>query len=151
MTDFAVEDFDVVFPQAQNLLQAHYQEIAPFQDLLELKPDLENYRAMQKAGRLVCVTARQDGVLIGYFAFFVHRHLHYIDTIVANEDVKFIHPAHRGTAGIRMIKFAEIVARERGAKIFIQRSKAKSEHGALYEKLGYAVLDEVYAKRLDTD
>lgn len=146
---FAVEGFADFFPEAQTLLRAHFHEIAPYQDLLELKPDIAQYQAMEKAGVLVIVTARQDGVLIGYFAFMVHRHLHYMDTIVANEDVKFIHPAHRGGLGGKLVKYAEGVARSRGAKIFLQRSKAKSGHAELYRHLGYSLLDETYAKRLD--
>jgi GNAT superfamily N-acetyltransferase len=148
---FAVEEFAPFLTEAQALFQAHFREIAPYQDLLTINPDVAAYLAMEKAGRLVVVTARDDGVLVGYFVMFVHKHLHYSDTIIANEDGKFIHAAHRGGTGMKLIKYAEQIARSRGAKLMVQRSKAKSEHGALYERMGYSLLDEVYIKRLDEE
>jgi len=147
--EFRTEKIADVYFEIQTLLAAHYDEVAPYKDLLKLNPDDFAYKTLENAGKLVICTARDEGVLIGYMIFVVTPHPHYKDTVVANEDLKFIDPARRGTAGIRLIKYAEAVARDRGAKILFQRSKAKSEHRALYDRLGYDLVDEVYAKRLD--
>ena len=148
---FAREKLDDAYRDAHRLTEMHYDEIAPYPDLFKLKPDLEAYRNMEKAGALVIITARNDGILVGYFLMIVRAHPHYCDVVVALEDMKFVHPNYRGITGLRMIKYAEEVARELGCKVIVQRSKAKSEHGAMYRRLGYDLLDEVYMKRLDRE
>lgn len=149
MIVFAEETFDNCYRDAGALLELHYDEIAPYHDLLKVKCDLDAYRNMEKAGALKVITARKDGELVGYFLMAVRRHPHYADTMVAVEDLKFMHPAHRGGAGIKMILFAEGVAKAAGCQVIFQRSKAKSGHGPLYTRLGYDLMDEVYSKRLD--
>jgi hypothetical protein len=139
------------FDEANKLLQAHWEEIAPYQDLFKLEPSVEAYQALEKAGALAIVTARDDGVLVGYFIMFCRPHPHYKSVMVAVEDIKFLSPNYRGVTGLKMIKFAEQLARQLGCKVIFQRSKAKSEHGPMYARLGYDLIDEVYAKRLDRE
>lgn len=148
---FAHEKLFPGFDEAQKLLQAHWEEIAPYQDLFKLEPSLEAYQKLEANGALAIVTARDDGTLVGYFIMFVQRHPHYKSVMVAVEDIKFIAPKYRGGTGLKMIKFAEALARRLGCKVIFQRSKAKSEHGAMYARLGYDLMDEVYAKRLDRE
>jgi GNAT superfamily N-acetyltransferase len=139
------------FDEAQKLLQLHWEEIAPYQDLFRLDPRVEVYQALQDNDALAIVTARDDGKLVGYFIMFCQRHPHYASTKVAVEDIKFLDQKYRGGTGLKMIKFAERLARQLGCKVIFQRSKAKSEHGPMYARLGYDLIDEVYAKRLDRE
>lgn len=146
---FQLEPFDNAYADAAELLKLHYAEIAPFKDLFKIKCNVVFYRKLEEAGTLRVVTARHDGRLVGYFVFVIARHPHYMDTLVANEDMKFLLPDYRGGTGMRLIKFAEDMARAVGCKVILQRSKAKSEHGPMYRRLGYELMDEIYAKRLD--
>jgi GNAT superfamily N-acetyltransferase len=148
---FAKEPFAAAYREASELLAMHYEEIAPYRDLFKINCNIAAYEKLEQAGTLQVVTARHDGRLVGYFLFLVARHPHYNDTVVANEDMKFLHPDYRGGTGFRLIAFAENLARQLGCKVIFQRSKAKSEHGPMYRRMGYELMDEIYAKRLDTE
>jgi GNAT superfamily N-acetyltransferase len=148
---FATEKVRDAYRDAKALTQMHFAEIAPYQDLFELNPDLEGYEKMERAGALFTITARDDSVLIGYFLMIVRAHPHYKHVKTAVEDMKFVHPHYRGGTGMKLIRYAENLARDLGCKVILQRSKAKSGHGAMYERLGYELMDEVYSKRLDQD
>ena len=146
---FAVEPFEIAYPEAFALLRLHYDEIAPHKDIFKLNPDVEAYRQMDRAGSLCIVTARAQGVLVGYIVMFIKRHLHYKDTYVATDDIHFIHPLYRkGSLGLRLIAAAEKEMVVRKVKIMILRTKAAHNHGLLFERLGYAPLDIVYSKAL---
>lgn len=147
---FAVEPLAEVYPEAAALTGLHWLEIAPYQDLLFVNPDMELYLATEKAGRLLVITARAGAELVGYLLLQVHRHPHYKHVLCATEDMKYLRPDYRrGMTGARLIRFAESQAKERGCRMITQRSKAKSGHGALYRRLGYELMDETYTKRLD--
>lgn len=147
---FAVEPLANVYDEASTLTPLHWDEIAPYKDLLFLNPDMELYRASEKAGRLLVITARAGAELVGYLLLQVHRHPHYKHVLCATEDMKYLRPEYRrGMTGARLIRFAEAEAKKRGCRLMTQRSKAKSGHGALYRRLGYELMDETYTKRLD--
>jgi len=149
---FAEEKLADAYRDAIALTELHYAEIAPYPDLFKLNPDLDAYDKMEKAGVLKVITARDDGALVGYFLLMMRAHPHYRDVKTAVEDMKFLHPSYRtGYTGVRMIQYAEHVAKAAGCKVILQRSKAKSGHGALYARLGYDLMDEVYSKRLDRE
>ena len=146
---FAVEPFSVVYPEMQNLLHLHYDEIAPHQDIFKFNPDVDAYLRMDKAGTLCIVTARAQGLLIGYIVMMINRHLHYKDTFVATDDVHFIHPLYRkGSLGLRLIAAAEKEMVLRKVKVMILRTKVAHNHGVLFERMGYTPLDIVYSKAL---
>jgi GNAT superfamily N-acetyltransferase len=147
---FAVETFSSVYPDAEALMIMHWREIAPYQDITRINPDLDTYARLEKAGRLLLCTARSAGTLVGYFLMIVGPHAHYRHVVTATEDLHFVHPDYRGWTGIKLMKFAERMARAHGATMMVGRAKAKSGHGALYARLGYDLMDEVFTKRLDT-
>lgn len=149
---FAVEPFEIVFPEALDLLKLHYDEIAPFKDIFKLNPDLAYYRSADLAGNLCIVTARFETILIGYIVMVIRHHIHYKDTLVATDDIHFIHPFYRrGSLGLRLISAAEKEMRKRKVRIMTLRTKVEANHGLLFERLGYAAMDKVYSKRLTGD
>lgn len=148
---FQAEAFDPFYADVVKLLPLHYDEVAPYRDLFRVNVDVATYQQLERAGVLRVITARHAGELVGYFVMIVRSHPHYRDVMVANEDLKFVHPDYRGGTGVRLIKFAEDHARALGCKVIMQRSKAKSEHGAMYRRLGYDLMDEIYTKRLDRE
>lgn len=146
---FAVEPFSLVYPEAKALLELHYDEIAPHKHILKLNPDVTVYQKMEQTGELCIVTARANKILIGYIVMLIKRHLHYRDTYVASDDIHFIHPYYRkGSLGLRLIAAAEKEMVLRKVKIMVLRTKAASNHGLLFERLGYKPLDIVYSKAL---
>jgi GNAT superfamily N-acetyltransferase len=149
---FAVEKLDDCLAEGMALLREHWAEIAMYQDLQILDPQYEKYREAEQKNALIICTARDAGdrALIGYHVTFVIPMLHYKTVIGALDDIHYIRPDYRqGWTGVKLIKFAERMARERGAHLSIARAKAKSQHAALYARLGYDLSDEVFLKRLD--
>jgi GNAT superfamily N-acetyltransferase len=99
---------------------------------------------------IVNVRDAQTRELVGYHITFLHAALHYKNVVCALDDIHYLQPAYRsGWTAIRLLKFAEQEARKRGAHLSIARAKAKSQHGALFARLGYDLGDEVWFKRLD--
>jgi GNAT superfamily N-acetyltransferase len=135
-----------------DILEAHYEELAPFKHLNRLKPDWGAYATMQERGELLFVTARKKtrpSHLVGYMIMVVRPHLHYQDVLVAVDDIHYLMPNFRGAGwGKKMIAFAEAEAAKMGAKIFSTRCKAKSDHGHIFESMGYELTDLVYIKDL---
>jgi len=140
-----------LWEEAMPLLEAHWREVAHYQDI-ELKPDVETYARMQAAGQLRCYTARDSGRLIGYVVFFVRPNPHYAASIQAHQDVLFVALDYRrGMVGVRLIKVAEQRLRAEGAQVIYHHAKRTNKVGELLARLGYELVDEIYAKRLDLE
>ena len=107
--------WDNLCSEGAELFKQHFTEVAMYQDLLRLKPNHEFYRTMEKSAALRVITARCDGLLIGYLIMWIHPHPHYHDTVCAYEDAKFVLPEYRGHTGAKLVRFAEGVARDAGA------------------------------------
>lgn len=149
---FAVEEFSVVYGEILDLLRLHWQEVASYQDLLELDPDVELYRALAERGKLLIVTARVAGKLVGYIVYIVGTHAHYRKVLQGVEDIHFLHPDYRRSRiGIALLKAGEAELRKRGVKLAVLRCKARDEldHSAIFMRLGYDEQDLVFTKRLD--
>jgi len=151
---FALEPLEACLEEGMALLRAHWQEIAMFQDLQILDPDFAKYREAEKKNALIIVTVRDAATmaLVGYHVTIISPMLHYQTVLGAIDDIHYLKPEYRqGWTAVRLIKFAEREAKRRGAHLSIARAKAKSEHGALYTRLGYELSDEVFLKRLDQE
>ena len=149
MIEFKAEPLEPAFTDAAPLLEMHYQELTLNKDAVKLKPMLENYRQIERTGKLAVYTARDDGALVGYGVFFVAPHIHYADTVVAMNDVLFLHPAHRrGSMGTRLIKFCEQALRARGAHKIAWHIKLSLDWSPILARLGYATEEITVAKLL---
>jgi GNAT superfamily N-acetyltransferase len=135
--------------EIEPLLEAHYREIATFQDI-PLAPDRERYNTAEDNGMLRCYTARIAGKLIGYAVFFVSQHAHYGTSKQAVQDVVFISAEHRrGRLGLEMLRYAENALKDEGVDVAHHHVKVKHPAlGKLLEHMGYAVTEHVYTKRI---
>lgn len=148
---FQAEPFTAdLFQEALPLLASHWHEIAHFKDI-PLNPDLSFYKSCQTAGVLRCYTARAGSDLVGYAVFIVRRNPHYQTSLQATQDVIYIQPAHRGGLGRRFIKFCDTELRLEGAQAVYQHVKAEHNFGLVLQRLGYELVDLIYAKRLDKE
>lgn len=138
-----------LFLEIAPLLVAHFTEIAHFSDI-ELNPDYSLYLAMEDGGGLRVYTARRsDGELIGYAIFFVRRNPHYRTSLQAVQDILFVRPDQRGVTGARLIMYADAELKREGVQAVMHHVKAAHNFGPLLERLGYQLVDLIYAKRLD--
>ena len=138
-----------LWEEVMPLLETHWREIAHYQDIA-LKPDIETYARLQAAGQLRCYTARDSGRLIGYVVFFVRPSLHYVTSLQAHQDVLFVALDYRkGMVGVRLIRFAEQRLKAEAVQVIYHHAKRTNKVGELLTRLGYELVDEIYAKRLD--
>lgn len=164
-TQFARESLTPqLWQEAMPLLEAHYREIAAYQDI-PLEPDVSVYAASEAAGAIRCYTARahpmykverdgpmervDDGVLVGYALFFVRANPHYSSSVQAVQDVVYLHPAVRGGTGYKFIAWCDEQLRAEGVQAVYHHVKAAHNFGRLLERQGYELVDLIYAKRLD--
>ncbi len=140
-----------LFEEMLPLLTLHYKSVAHFQDI-EFSPDYQTYLKLAEIGMLRIFTAREEkgNALIGYAVFFVRPNLHYKNSLQAVQDILFIHPEARGF-GKRFIEWTEDVLRAEGVQAVYHHVKAKPDlnFSPLLERIGYTLVDLIWAKRLD--
>ncbi len=144
------EAFGDCFDEAIPLLRRHWQEIAHYPDI-PLDPDVAKYHALDDADALRVFTARLDGKLVGYAVFFVNRNLHYRSSVQAVQDVIYVDPDHRrSTIGLKLLRYCEDALRMEGVQAIYHHVKAAHPAlGKIVERMGYEIVDVIYARRLD--
>ncbi len=130
------------------LLEKHYKEIAHYSDI-ELDPDYDAYVKMESMGAVRVFTARDDaGILVGYAIFFVRYNIHYKKSLQAHQDILFVDPARRGI-GAKLIQWSDEQLRAEGVQAVYHHVKSAHNFGPLLERIGYQLVDLIYARRLD--
>lgn len=141
----------------EDLIAGHWEEVACDKDVIPLAPDWERAFKLQHAEVLWTAGLRDEkGSLIGYNAFHVTTHIHYRHTLHAVNDVIFLDPDARGSAGLRLIRGTEELLRELGVKKVMYRSKAhvmighrkQNTIGDLLGRIGYRHDEDVYSRLL---
>jgi len=148
---FQKEPFDDFIVDALPLLVKHWREIATYQDI-PLAIDEDRYRSMEKTGNLVIYTARDDGKLIAYSAFFIGQNGHYSTSgPQAVQDVIYLSPEYRGgRLGLTFIKNCDSALTDAGIQVVSQHEKiAHPALGRILGHLGYKPVERIWVKRLD--
>lgn len=146
--EFAVEDYKMVVSELRGYYQAHYDELASNKEI-PLAPDYAAYDELYRLHRLHVVTARRDGVLVGYFISTLGYHLHYRDSLTAWTDIYYLRPDCRhGRNGVNLFKFMEDSLNAMGVERIYTSTKTELNNGPMLEALGYAPKEVVYTKIL---
>lgn len=156
---FAWERFGLIAREFPNLFQKHWREIALNQDKIPLDPDWNRYFDYDLLGILQVLTARANGVIVGYIFVFVHPHLHYASTIWAQTDIFWLDPAYRFSGqglmptGYKLFRLMEQRLREMGVRVAYVNMKLHFEaaRGTLRKmllRLGYNPTEEIFSKFL---
>ena len=147
MTQFAEEMYDEVIDEIAPLFEQHWEEIALNKDKIKLSPDLSKYKALNDLGILRIFTARNEGLLVGYFVVIAQPHLHYQEHTFAMNDIIYIHPDYRGsTVAYRMIKYVEKVLKKDGVSVLMINMKVFAPFDNLLEKLQFTNTERVHSK-----
>lgn len=143
---------DELIDELKPLIKRHYDEIALNKEDVPLDPDWDQYKALGDAGRMLVVCVRnENSELIGYSVFFLAHHIHYKQTLVANNDVLYLAPEHRNSkVGLRLIKDSETACRARGVNKIIWHVKFAHDFRDILYRLGYADEDAIVGKILRT-
>lgn len=145
--EFAKETVLGVADEIVPLLQAHYRETCRHRDVMYLSPDWPRYVSLEESGACHVFTARVDGVLVGYAAFFVAPHPHYIETVVASNDVMFIDKEHRrGSNALRFIDYCEQELKKVGANMVTWHIKYSLDWSPIMYRKGYEDEEKVVGK-----
>jgi GNAT superfamily N-acetyltransferase len=156
LASYTVEHLsDGLIAELMPLLRAHWREVAHYSDL-ELNPDWDAYRKMESLNRFVVMTARAEGQrLVGYLAVFIAPSLHYRPAIFAHQDVLYVEPGMRARGvGEALLRYAQDVLKHLGVTVLYQHGKARHDLNIgpfLTRRLGYELVDEIYALRLDRE
>lgn len=148
---FQEEKLATCLEEAEPLLKRHWEAVAINKDLVPLEPSYRRYVDAEQMQRFCVCTARDNGELLGYAAFFVDYSIHYATTKSADCDVIWLEPdARRGRAALRLIEFSENALRRRG--VFDVRIRVKIAHpalGRLLERaMNYTPIETVFVKVL---
>jgi hypothetical protein len=143
--DFAHESYINVKNEIKPLIQEHWKEIALHQDDIKLEPNWNTYSRLADQGALRVYTARKSGELVGYFVCIVMPSLHYMRHLFANNDIIFLKKSERkGTAGIRLIKFAIEELKKDGVTLINVNVKKKQDFGKVLEHLEFEHVEDLW-------
>jgi GNAT superfamily N-acetyltransferase len=148
---FQRETLDDWLVDLEPLILPHWEELTLDKDVFsEPYPDVEKFRDVQNQGKLLIVTARDNGDLVGYWVGAVLGHLHYPKAPpVCLTDMYFLHSAYRkGPTGIQLIEAAIQEAKKAGAADFHISCKVHEDHTKLFEAMKFKKTDYVFRKRL---
>lgn len=148
MITFQQEMLCEVVQEVQPLLDLHYRELCLHRDVIALDPQWREYALLEQMGRFVVFTAREDGRLIGYNAFFLNKHMHYGGFTVAQNDVLFLHPDYRrGTTALKFLDDTEPRCKALGAQKITYHIKFALDWRPILHRRGY-VDEEVMCGKL---
>ena len=148
MVTYQVESMFGLGKELNELLERHKNEVG-FDKSQPLNIDTITYKALEEQGFMFVVTARKDGNLIGYAAYFIHHHLHYKHLKMAESDVFFIVPEERkGRVGIELFRKTEQLLKDYGIDYMVNTCKTDHDLSRLFEHLGYKPLERSFIKEL---
>lgn len=136
MIAFRQELLCEVVQEAQPLLEAHHAELNG--DRMLLDPRWQDYALLEQLGRYAVFTARDDGRLVGYSAFYVNRHMHSAQFTNAQNDVFYVDPAKRsGMLPARFLRYTHDQLKAIGAQRVGYLCKLTNNLRAILHRLGF--------------
>lgn len=145
MITYQEEKYGDVIEELKPLFEAHYTEIALYQDKIALNPDYDTYDRLGDS--LVIYTARDGEELIGYTIFFVKAHLHYKDHLYAMNDILYLDRKHRGgEVALELTSFSEAMLEDMGVSVVIMHMKSYAPFETLMQVQGFEKVEYLYSK-----
>lgn len=148
---FNIESFDQCYAEGKELFPRHKEELGSFKESI-LEPDEDLHRLSNEKGLLYFFTVRDEGKLIGYAAYWLHRNTHYISEKWAQSDTIIVMPEYRNMGvGDQFYDYIEEQCKKLGAKVI--QTTVRADHiqgralGMLLTRHGCARLNVGYAKR----
>jgi GNAT superfamily N-acetyltransferase len=147
---FQIETWAQFYPDAKQIMPAHWRELAMDQDKIQLALDEPKYADMDRNGILHILAVRDDGHLVGYYLAFIFPHFHYSQAgLMAFTDIYYVKPEYRvGPIGARLFIEAEKTLKARGVTKAYNSCKIHQNHSRLFEHLGWVPTDICFTKWL---
>ena len=136
------DDLDVIVTMAESFLRE-----TPYGTQIGTNPDRLRVFAwdlLQKDDATIAL-AESDGAVVGMIALwcFVHP---FSGERIAAELVWWVNPETRGSAGVRLLKWAEAWAKDQGA-VALQMVAPTDRVGDFYARVGYERVEVSYQRR----
>jgi hypothetical protein len=154
---YQVERLAECLAEANKHFADHWAEIGSNKETRRFNPDLELRQLLQEKNRLVVVTAREFGAIIGYIVWIIFSDPQCKDQLTAETDVYFVEERpNRALIMISLIRASLAVLRDRGVLVARPRTKLKKDGpgrgaGLLWERLGFKPLEIIYSRNISTD
>lgn len=130
------------------LIRADWEEAGVDHEAVPLDLNWHQYLDYDLMGILQLVTARDDGVLIGYVFNFIHPHIMHSKTRWCIVDLYWLYPEYRGRGiGAAMMQTTLKFLGEAGVKV-VQGSEKVAHPNGMFERLGFVKTDSVFRKLL---
>jgi hypothetical protein len=148
---FAAERFIDVARELEPLHAAQWAETEKYRDGTEMRPDIGAGMVDEMNGKLLQVTVRRDGELIGHMRWYVNMRSRHTGRSMAHEDTIYIKPEYRcGRAALRLLQYAESCLRIlRIEEAFLDDKVDNPSAGRLCDFLGYKIVAHARFKDLE--
>lgn len=131
--------------EALPLFEKHNKEIDLFGRELEL--DIDRYIQLNELGYYKFFTAREDGELIGYQAFFIATHAHHKTSVQATQDVLYYKEEKRGK-GLPFMAYCELELKKQGIEFVLIGVPASNNWSPILKRKGFKELETIYVKEI---
>lgn len=149
-TTFQAENWPDCLPELRYLFDRLWAEVAVDKDKMKAACDEDMYAKLDAAKILHLVTARKDGILVGFFLAFVLPNGHYKDAgLFGFTDMYFTLPEHRkGGLGAKLFLFMETTLRAKKVVKFVTSHKVLNDNSGMLKALGFKHTDQIFSKLL---
>lgn len=136
---FAPERILDILPELDILHRAHWKETEGYYRGQKMNPDYEAGLADEQAGKLLQLTARHQGVLVGNIRMYLHAKSRHTGLPFAAEDTVYLLPEFRGGLyALRFLEYMEDCMWALGMKgIYMDDKIANASAGRLMDFMGY--------------
>lgn len=150
MVTFQQEKWADCVDEMRPIWPEHWASLALNQDEISLGVDEAKYEQGEALGCLHVVTARADGLLVGYHYGMLLNHLHYKDAgLMCYTDVYYLKPEYRkGPIGIKFLAAVMASLKAAGVVKFYMSTKIHSDNSRVLESLGMKPSDIILTKML---
>jgi len=147
MITYTIEKLSDNIAELNELSKLHYLEVCPYDDI-PLNVNWDILVTLEERGFLKLFLAKKDEKIVGYAIFTMSYSIEYKDSFQASMNNIFIHPDERGF-GHRFISWCDEQLKAYDVQVVYHHVKAKNDYGVLLKRLGYAIMNIEYSKRLD--
>jgi GNAT superfamily N-acetyltransferase len=146
----AIEPVSSTWNEVMVLANQHWAGTKSYRRHEPFNPSFERYNACNQSGFFQLFTARDQGVLVGYFGVYITDSMH-SQKRMATEDTFFLEPSHRGGRNaLRFLRFIEKQCAEWGVKEIMFSCEIDNETGiqGLLKFVDYSPVIMQYSKQL---
>lgn len=150
---YAWERFPAIGKEIVPLLHQHYLETGSYTKAVPLDLNFAQYMQMDAAGVMQILTARDNGVLVGYLFASVGAHLNFVTTVFSTAYMYYLKPAYRrGWNGVHLFRKWIDVAENSGVRVLqvAETLRVRGKHdkriGVLLKYLGFTCVERSYSR-----